>query len=278
MMTPFQLGRPCLTDRDVLYSKGGRTVKLRIVTPITTHGFANIDAFGPLIRPDTELSHVEIDHGPGSIECAFDEALAAPDTIAKIIEAERDGVDGVIINCMGDPGMHGAREAVAIPVIGPGEATMHIASMLGHQFSVLTVLSTLRPQYEHQAKIYGVFDKLASVRSVDIPVLELEADRAHMVSALIDQAILAIEEDGADVLIFGCTGMLGAAEQVQAGLEARGYGGVPVIDSMVAAIKLTEALVDMGLRHSKRTYPYPPAKRIVGYDLSPRTRMALVGD
>lgn len=241
-------------------------MKLRIVTPITTHGFSRVDDFQAVIREDTELSHVEIDSGPASIECALDEALAAPDTIAKIAEAERDGVDGVIINCMGDPGMHAGREVVSIPVIGPCEATMHLAAMLGHRFSVLTVLDTLQSQFENQAKVYGVRDKLASVRSVDIPVLDLEVDRNRMVNALVEQAILAVEDDGADVLIFGCTGMLGAAEQVQQGLAGRGYDGVPVIDSMIAAVKLAEAMVDAGLRHSKRTYPFPPSKRVVGYD------------
>jgi len=241
-------------------------VKLRIVTPITTPGFTTIDDFQAVVRSDTELSHVQIDRGPASIECAFDEALSIPDTIAKIAEAERDGVDGVVINCMGDPGMHSGREVVSIPVIGPCEATMHLAAMLGHSFSVITVLDTLRSQFENQAKVYGVRDKLASVRSVDIPVLDLDVDRGRMVNALVEQAILAIEQDGADVLIFGCTGMLGAAEQVEQGLAARGYDGVPVIDSMVAAIKLAEAMIDAGLRHSKRTYPFPPSKRIVGYD------------
>lgn len=253
-------------------------MKLRIVTPITTHGFSCADNFASVVRPDTELSHVEIDRGPASIESAFDEALAAPDTISKIVDAERDGVDAVVINCMGDPGMHGGREAVSIPVVGPGEATMHIASMLGHTFSVITVLDTLRMQFENQAKVYGVRDKLASVRSVDIPVLDLEVDRPRMVGALTEQAIRAIEDDGADVLIFGCTGMLGAAEQVQDGLAARGYGGVPVIDSMVAAVKLAEALADAGLRHSKRSYPFPPSKRIVGYDIAATVREALPAD
>ena len=53
-------------------------MKLRIVTPITTHGFASIDEFLPLMRPDTDLSHVEIDHGPASIESDYDEMLATP--------------------------------------------------------------------------------------------------------------------------------------------------------------------------------------------------------
>jgi allantoin racemase len=67
-------------------------------------------------------------------------------------------------------------------------------------------------------------------------------------------------------MIFGCTGMLGTAEAVERELARRGYEHVPVIDSMVWAIKLTEAMVDMGLRHSKRTWPFPPRKAIAGYE------------
>ena len=241
-------------------------MKLRVITPITTRGFMCADDFTPMVRRDTELSHVELEHGPASIESEFDEMLASPQTVARIIEAEREGMDAVVINCMGDPGMLAGREAVSIPVIGPCEATMHVASMLGHTFSVITVLEHLRPMFENRASVYGLRDKLASVRAVEIPVLELESDRERLVRALTDEAVQAVEQDGAHVMIFGCTGMLGTAAAVERQLAAQGYDDVPVIDSMVWAIKMAEAIVDMGLRHSKRTWPTPPEKAIAGYE------------
>jgi allantoin racemase len=244
-------------------------MNIRIITPITTHGFASADQFADIIRSDTNLSHVEIDHGPASIESDYDEMLAQPDTVAKIIEAERDGMDAVVINCMGDPGMQAGREAVSIPVIGPCEATMHVASMLGHTFSVITVMESLRPGFENRAKVYGVREKLASVRGVEIPVLDLEADHDRMVQVLTEEAVKCVEEDGAHVMLFGCTGMIGAAQEVEDGLRARGYDSVPVIDSMVWAIKMAEAMADMGLKHSKLSWPLPPAKRIAGYEFMP---------
>lgn len=252
-------------------------MKLRVVTPITTRGFMCADDFRSLVRPDTELSHVDLEHGPASIESEYDEMLAAPQTVARIIEAERDGMDAVIINCMGDPGMLAGREVVSIPVIGPCEATMHVASMLGHTFSVITVLEYLRPMFENRASIYGLRDKLASVRAVEIPVLELESDHHRLVQSLADEAQAAVDNDGAHVMIFGCTGMLGTAEAVEQELAARGYEHVPVIDSMVWAIKMAEAIVDMGLRHSKRTWPYPPQKNVAGYEFMNR-QMAVAAD
>ena len=246
---------------------------VRVVTPITTWGFRDRSEFDALERPGLTISHVEIETGPASIECEYDEALAVPGTIAKIIEAEREGCDAVVIDCMGDPGMFPGRECVSIPVIGPCEAAMHVASMLGHTFSVLTVLKRLRAQFEHMAQVYGVREKLASVRSVSIPVLELEQDLDRTKATLAEEAVRAVEEDGADAIIFGCTGMLGCAEAVRRGLLAKGYD-VPVIDPVPWAVKLAASLVDAGLSHSKITYERPPAKPVVGYEIPPLTSFA----
>ena len=244
------------------------TVDVRVVTPITTWGFRDASEFRALERPGLTISHVEIETGPASIECEYDEALAAPGTIARIVEAERDGCDAVVIDCMGDPGMMPGRECVSIPVVGPCEAAMHVAAMLGHRFSVVTVLKRLRPQFEHQAQIYGLREKLASVRAVSIPVLDLEKDLERTKAALADEAVCAVEEDGADAIVLGCTGMLGCAGAVRRGLLARGHD-VPVVDPVPWAVKLAASLVDAGLRHSKITYERPPSKPVVGYDISP---------
>jgi allantoin racemase len=241
-------------------------MRLRVVTPITTTGFMCAEQIAPLVRPDTELSYVEIEHGPASIECEFDAMLATPDTVARIVAAEQEGVDAVVINCMDDPGLRAAREMVSIPVLGPCETAMHLAAMLAHRFSVVTVLDHLEPQFANQAKVYGVADKLASVRSVSIPVLDLESDEERLVEALATQSARTVEEDGAHAIIFGCTGMLGVAEAVARTLEARGITGVPVLDPLVAALKMAAAIVDLGLTHSKRTYPNPPRKAIRGYE------------
>ena len=81
---------------------------------------------------------------------------------------------------------------------------------------------------------------------------------------MVQKAIEAVEEDGAHVIVLGCTGLAGLAEQVKAGLSKAGHE-VPVIDPASTALKVAEALVDAKLTHSKRTYPQPPQKEVVGY-------------
>ena len=241
-------------------------VHVRVVTPITSRGFRHASDFEGLLGKDDVVSHVEIDRGPASIECEYDEMLSVPDTVAKIVEAERDGVDAAVIDCMGDPGLKSGRECVNIPVLGPCETSMNLACMLGNNYSVITVLKRLRGQFENQAKLFGAWEKFASVRAVDIPVLDLEQDPEGTRRTLTEQALLAVEEDGADVVIFGCTGMLGCAEAVRAGLLERGYD-IPVIDPVPATVRVAGALVASGLSHSKVAYELPPDKPVVGYDM-----------
>ena len=240
------------------------TIHVRVVVPITTRGFRNPEVMKDLACPGVHVSFAQIDTGPGSIECEFESAVAAPGTVAKIIEAERDGVDAVVIDCMGDPGLRPGRETVSIPVLGPGQTGMLIAAMLGHKFSVVTVLRRLRASFENTAALAGLSTKLASVRSVDIPVLELESDLDKTKTMLVEEAVKAVEQDGAEAIIFGCTGLLGCAAAVRDGLLAQGID-VPVIDPIPNAVMVAAAMARLGLAQSKLTYPMPPAKQLVGY-------------
>jgi allantoin racemase len=237
---------------------------VRLVTPITTKGSWQSIDLSALEGPGYEISVSEIDSGPATIECEFEEMLAVPDTVAKIIAAEREGVDAVVIDCMGDPGLKAAREAVGIPVLGPCETSMHLAAMLGQKFSVVTILDRLRPLFENSCKLYGVYERLASVRSVEIPALDFKGSAGATMQAVTEQAILAVEQDGADVIVLGCTDMVGCAEGIRKGLLDKG-NDAPVIDPLQATIRLAAAVVDAGLSHSKLTYPAPPERPAVGF-------------
>jgi len=95
-------------------------------------------------------------------------------------------------------------------------------------------------------------------------VLELEKDLAATKRALIAEAKRAVLDDGADYIIFGCTGMLGCADAVRDGLLRDGLD-VPVIDPVPVTVNVAAALVRSRLAHSKRAYPEPPKKNVVGY-------------
>jgi allantoin racemase len=193
-----------------------------------------------------------------------DEALAIHGVLSRVRAAEEEGMDAVILDCMADPGLDPARELASSPVIGPAQAAMHLAAMLAHRFSVIAVLKQGIPRVHRQILSYGLAGKVASVRAINIPVLEMGEDRERVIQDVIEESAKAVREDGAHIIVPGCTEMIGMAPVVQEGLAERDCE-VPVIDPPAVAVKLAEGLVDMGLSHSKRTYPLPPDKEIVGY-------------
>ncbi|MCL6430873.1 MAG: aspartate/glutamate racemase family protein [Anaerolineae bacterium] len=246
-----------------------RRIHVRVINPVITSSWEEEtgEAYRRAAGPGTEISVASLEWGPASIESYRDHALAVPDILHKAVAAEREGADAVIVDCMGDPGVYAARELVDIPVVGPAEASMHLAAMLGHRFSVLSVLDTRAPMMEDQAARYGLRSRLASVRAFNIPVLALADNRERTLRAVTACAARAVREDGAHVIIPGCTGLAGFAPLIAAGLAAEGCE-VPVLDPPSVAIKLAEMLVALGLSHSRRTYarPGPKARRWPGQD------------
>ncbi len=231
-------------------------MRVYVIIPILQNDFfeeVTEREFKAYARPGTEITVVSLERGPASLESMYDEYISAPWTLEKVKLAEQEGYDAVIIDCMGDPALHAARELVDIPVIGPAEASMAMACIIGHRFSVVTVLQSVVPIFHNMVAAYGFKDRFASIRFIDIPVLELDRED-EVKEGLAAESKKAIDEDGADLIILGCTGMIGMAK----GLEKK--LGVPVIDPTAAALKMAESMVDLGYSHSKLTYPKPPDK------------------
>jgi len=235
-----------------------------IINPLITKEFEKMTLreVEPAASAETQLRVVSIDKGPASIECRYDEVIASPYVVKKVREVA-DKADAIIINCFGDVAVDAAREVTDVPIIGPGSSSMALAQLLGHNFSVVTVLSRLAPLIDTIAAELGT-TKLTSTRAVDIPVLELE-DRAKTVEKLTKESVKAIEEDGAHVIVLGCTGMAGLADQLKHELAEQGYN-IPVVDPLIVALKLAEILVDMKTSQSRLTYPPPPEKERTGSD------------
>lgn len=221
-------------------------------------GRSEVERRGRLLRnyaaPHTEIGIQDVAEGPASIESMYEEYLSIPAAVRAAVDLEEAGWDGIILGCYGDPGLDALRELVMIPVIGPGEATALMAASLGHRFSIITITESVIAFTERLVRNVGVGDKLASVRVVGIPVLELHDDLERTVEATIREGRRAIEQDRADTLILGCMSM-GFLEVAEAAAPEL---GVPVINPARASLKFAEALVGAGLTHSRSAYMTPP--------------------
>ncbi|MDR3470259.1 MAG: aspartate/glutamate racemase family protein [Devosia sp.] len=221
-------------------------MRLLVVNPNTTASMTGkIGAAARSVASSgTEIVAVNPESGPPSIEGYFDEVFAIPGLIAEMQKA--GPVDATIIACFDDTGLDAARSFSDAPVIGIGEAAFHMASLIAGRFSVVTTLSRSIPAIEHNLVRYGLMSRCAKVRASDVAVLELEIPGSPACGRIAREIDRAIDEDHAEAIVLGCAGMADLAAQL-----TREHG-LPVIDGVVAAVKLAESLVALGLKTSKR--------------------------
>jgi allantoin racemase len=211
-------------------------------------------------REETELKMISLPRGPQHLEYRYYESLVLVDILHLIKEAEREGFDAAIIGCFYDVGLQAAREvAERMAVIGPCEASTHIASTLGDKFSIIVGRRKWIPEMMENVTRYGMKDRLASFKAVNLGVLEFHQDEEETARRFREVAREAVECDGAEVIILGCTATYGFYQELQKEL------GVPVIDSMIAALKAAEFAAELkhrlGWSHSKiGAYESPPAE------------------
>jgi len=246
--------------------KTKKVLRIRVINPTISHEWNEemasfLDDAGVILEP------VALDYGTASIESRVDDELAVPGIIEQAILAERSGADGLVVNCMDDPGLHAAREAVRIPVSAPGEASMHLASMLGHRFAIVTTSEGDIPMVEDLIARNYLSDSAAPVRAIGLSVLELDRDPAATLAAFVAASAAAVFEDGAAVIIPGCSLLSSMADSATRMLAEQG-AVAPVLNPLLVAIRQVETMARLGVTHSHRSYPSPTAKPLVWHDPS----------
>jgi len=208
--------------------------------------------------PTTQVTAKNPASGPRSIESIYDELLSSAGTL-QLALAHLENFDAFVIACYSDhPTIYALREITEKPVLGIAEASMLMACMLGYKFSVVTTNDEWGPLLWDAVKHYGLAERCASVKTTGIPVLALESSEQDTQSLIEQAALKAIQEDGAEVICLGCAGMTGLDKYLEKSL------GVPVVDGVVAALKLLEGLVGYGLHTSKRrAYAQPGRKELL---------------
>jgi allantoin racemase len=211
-----------------------------------------------IAEPFTNIVGTGFDCGVNTIEYEFYEHLAVQKVIEKTVAAEKDGFHAVVIGCFYDPGLHVARELVRMPVVGVCEASLHVASMIcAGKFSVLVGQRKWIPKLVDSVKHYGLESRIASWKSINLNVQEINMNRGEAEATLIRQARSAIEEDLAECIILGCTQMASYAKKLEGELK------VPVLNPVLIGLKMAElrALLwkRFNISHSKiGGYEAPP--------------------
>lgn len=208
-----------------------------------------------LVSEGTNVTVDCTEEGPLSNESAVEEEMCVAPFLRELYGLQ-DDYDAVIIGCFGDPGIRAARELVDIPIIGPAEASMNLALMVGEDFSIITILDSLIPSQEELLKKYGLGSHCKSIRTLGIPVLELGDDEEKTLQVLEEKAEEIYEKDRASTILLGC--MSEAFLLADEKMDSK----IPVINPAKAALRMAELFVNMGLEHSPISYPTPDIEKI----------------
>ncbi|KPK75953.1 MAG: Asp/Glu/hydantoin racemase [Phycisphaerae bacterium SM23_30] len=176
---------------------------------------------------------------PRFIESYQDQIRAGPGMLQLVRENE-DQYDGFVVTCHYDPNLDAVKEITARPVVGIGEASLRIASMLGHSFSLITTEDHSIALHEELIRKYHLAEVMASVRA---PAAELAAFDER--EKFLRTARAALDEDRAEVIVLGCAGLSGLDKFLQTQLN------VPVLDGVICGLFVAAGLVKYGVSTSK---------------------------
>ncbi len=183
-----------------------------------------------------------VEDGPMAIENAMDEYQAMPN-ILKFILKHQEKYDALVIGCAADAGIEGAREQARIPIVGPGESSILLGTLGDKRFSIVTTSLQRAAIKRRLVREAGLdVNRLVSSHSMDTPVLEMGKDLKRTQRNLI-RAMKEAKSHGADVMILGC---MSVAFMDSALLkEAEKKAGIPLVNPIVTAVKMAEALASM---------------------------------
>lgn len=177
--------------------------------------------------------------------------LVNPAIIQAFKDAENQGYDAAVPLGFLDLGVDGGRSAVDIPVIGPFEAALHIASFLGDRFGVIVYHESQIPTMEQNARRYRMTDHIVAYGASGFDLPDIAANVEGMKAGFIATARKMIEEQRVDVIIPG--GITQCPVHMKPAWLMEQLG-VPVVEGIGGPIRMAALMASSGLKQSRRRY------------------------
>lgn len=205
--------------------------------------------FEKVLSPDTSVTQFWVEKAGIATAVPYLKMLNDTEMVRGALKAEAQGYDAVVMCCFGDPGVYQARSIVDIPVTGPGESSMLLATLMGAKFAIVAMTSGWVAVVERNMHSYGFEDRAIKqkpvryVEGMEGAAIEAYKGNPDALITKFEKEALKCVEDGADVVIPGCA-WVGPALAL-AGYKYVGSTGVPVLNATYAALKMAELMIDM---------------------------------
>jgi Asp/Glu/hydantoin racemase len=237
------------------YQQAIETHIRKVVSPgteVVLHGVR--DGTYPTNYPGTDIAYAAL------------YTMHASQWISQAIKAQDEGFDAYAMCTLPNPHIREIRSLIDLPVVGYGEANMHMACMLGHRFGLMLFIDRMVPLYREQIDIYGLAGRCAGVSPVGFSfhqVLEAWNDPGPLIERFKQSAQQLIDR-GADVIIPG-------EMPLNILLATHGItrvGDVPIMDGIAVTLKMAEMQVSLrqtvGLSQSRHGWmnAKPPRERV----------------
>jgi allantoin racemase len=235
-------------------------MKLLLINPNITEAMtASMLAEARLFAsPGTEVTAVTAAFGTQYVENRAEAAIAGH-AVLDALASHMAGQDAAIVSAFGDPGLAAAREFADIPIFGIEESALLTAWTLGRRIAIVCLTPRLRRWYIECAEEHGLAARLVSVRALDLPIPDITQAKEQFRARLLGQCRLAVENDDAEVIIFGGGPIAGLAREATVEIP------VPVLDGVSCAVRLAEAVTGLCLRPPTRgTFARPSPKPAKG--------------
>jgi allantoin racemase len=220
-------------------------------------------------------------HGDWPVEKLEEFDIVGVNRLPIVREACASGkYNAIVLLGGGDPSYLAAREigrSFRIAVTSCAHAQMNIARMLGRRFSIVDISETHNMRMYNLVMQYGFTGECASIRNVNFPLPRpaypnepsiqeqqkkaLRGERSEMLEASFSEAVAAIEDDGAEVIILGCSAAFWMQPLLQRKLEETGWE-VPVLEGTRSAIEMAKLLVNLGVDASGVMLPGERPKKV----------------
>ena len=183
---------------------------------------------------DFEVDVLGNPDGPTFIDTDADRKAAAPG-MERILRENEGNYDGFVVACHCDHNVPLLRGITKKPVVGIGQASLHMAALEGEPFSVVTTGEDSAAEKREQVGRTLLQGGCVSVRG-GVLIEGGSTEENAMKRRILRGARLAVEQDGARRIVPAITGFPGLSRAVEDAL------GVPVLDSLACAMFLARDL------------------------------------
>ncbi|MBI3374966.1 MAG: hypothetical protein HY017_24855 [Betaproteobacteria bacterium] len=221
-----------------------------------------------------------VPHGNWPVETREEFCLVGASRLPVVRAACESGIhNAIVLLGGGDPGYVESREIgrrFGIPVTACAHAQMHVAGMPCNRFSIIDISEAHNMRMHDLVVSYRFTERCASIRNINFPLprppefnqrpIHAEKERvargetSEMLETSIEESVAAIEDDGAEVIMLGCSAAYWMQPFLQRRLAEMGWE-IPVLEGYSCAIAQAKLMVGLGLDASRLAFPSDSPKK-----------------